>query len=53
MTKYELAQHIDAAHPEHIWPKLKDGLGKWRKDELEHTHADLHRSPFTPSHPGP
>ncbi len=51
MTKHDLACHIDARHPEHVWPKVKDGLGKWTKAELEHTHAELHEAPFTPDHP--
>lgn len=42
MNKQELVAHIDRDHPEHIFPKAKDGLGKWRKDELESVHAELH-----------
>ena len=41
-TKAELVDHIDRDHPEHVYPKKKDGLGKWRKDELESAHAELH-----------
>lgn len=41
MTKQQLVQHIDREHPEHIWPKAKDGLGKWSKEELERLHAEL------------
>lgn len=42
MTKAQLIAHIDDAHPEHVYPTKKDGLGKWRKDELELVHAELH-----------
>ena len=42
MNKQELARHIDASHPQHIWPKVKDGLARWTKEELEGLHRELH-----------
>jgi hypothetical protein len=41
LTKSELARHIAADHPEHIYPGY-DGLKKWTRDELERTHVECH-----------
>lgn len=41
MTKRELAEHLHREHPELVYPDLR-GLMKWRKDELEREHDELH-----------